>query len=152
MRNIVADKATALVAAQAITAALFARERGAGGQHVRLAMLDVAIAFLWPDVMQEHTYLGPGVTAPASLHGFLSVRQTADGYMTIFAIADREFEGLCRALGRPELALDERFRDTAGRFRHADALAGRSSTRRRARAPPRAGASGSRPRTCRTHR
>ena len=52
VRNIVADKATALVAAQAITAALFARERGAGGQHVRLAMLDATIAFLWPDVMQ----------------------------------------------------------------------------------------------------
>jgi len=123
VRNIVADKATALVAAQAITAALFARERGAGGQHVRLAMLDATIAFLWPDVMQAHTYLGPGATPPASLAGFLSVRRTADGFMTIFAIADAEFAGLCRALDRPELALDERFRDTAGRMRHADALA-----------------------------
>ena len=123
VRNIVADKATAWVAAQAITAALLARERGAGGQHVRLSMLDATIAFLWPDVMQGVTYLGEGATAPASLHGFLSVRRTADGFMTIFAIADREFEGLCRALGRPELASDERFRDTAGRMRHADALA-----------------------------
>jgi crotonobetainyl-CoA:carnitine CoA-transferase CaiB-like acyl-CoA transferase len=43
--------------------------------------------------------------------------------MTIFAVADQEFAGLCRALGRPELAQDERFRDTTGRFRHADALA-----------------------------
>jgi len=124
VRNIVADKATALIAAQAITAALFARERGAGGQHVRVAMLDATIAFLWPDVMQSQTFLGPGATPPASLAGFLSVRPTADGFMTIFAIADREFEGLCRALGRPELALDERFLDTAGRMRHADVLAG----------------------------
>ena len=123
VRNIVADKATALVAAQAITAALFARERGAGGQHVRLAMLDATIAFLWPDVMQAQTFLGPGATPPASLAGVLSVRRTADGFMTIFAIADSEFAGLCRALSRPELALDERFRDTAGRMRHADALA-----------------------------
>jgi crotonobetainyl-CoA:carnitine CoA-transferase CaiB-like acyl-CoA transferase len=123
VRNIVADKATALVAAQAITAALLARERGAGGQHVRLSMLDVAIAFLWPDVMQAHTYLGPGATQPASLHGFLSVRRTADGYMTIFAVADQEFAGLCRALEKPELTGDPRFRDTTGRFRHADVLA-----------------------------
>jgi crotonobetainyl-CoA:carnitine CoA-transferase CaiB-like acyl-CoA transferase len=123
VRNIVADKATALVAAQAITAALFARERGAGGQHVRLAMLDATIAFLWPDVMQAQTYLGPGVTPPASLAGLLSVRRTADGYMTIFAVADPEFAGLCRALGRPELARDERFRDATGRFQHADVLA-----------------------------
>jgi crotonobetainyl-CoA:carnitine CoA-transferase CaiB-like acyl-CoA transferase len=123
VRNIVADKATALVAAQAITAALFARERGAGGQHVRLAMLDATIAFLWPDVMQSCTFLGPGATPPASLAGFLSVRRTLDGHMTIFAIQDAEFAGLCRALGRPELTRDERFRDTAGRMRHADVLA-----------------------------
>ncbi len=123
VRNIVADKATALVAAQAITAALFARERGAGGQHVRLAMLDATIAFLWPDIMQAWTYLGPGATPPASLAGFLSVRRTLDGFMTIFAIADAEFAGLCRALGRPDLTRDERFRDTAGRMRHADVLA-----------------------------
>jgi crotonobetainyl-CoA:carnitine CoA-transferase CaiB-like acyl-CoA transferase len=123
VRNIVADKATALAAAQAITAALFARERGAGGQHVRLAMLDATIAFLWPDVMQAFTYLGPGATPPASLAGFLSVRRTLDGFMTIFAIADAEFAGLCRALDHPELIRDERFRDTAGRMRHADVLA-----------------------------
>lgn len=123
VRNIVADKGTAWVAAQAISAALFARERGAGGQHVRLAMLDATIAFLWPDVMQAWTFLGSGVTPPASLAGFLSVRRTRDGHMTIFAIADAEFAGLCRALGRPELAHDERFRDTAGRLRHADVLA-----------------------------
>ncbi len=123
VRNIVADKASALVAAQAITAALFARARGAGGQHVRVAMLDAAIAFLWPDVMQAQTFLGPGATPPASLAGFLSLRPTADGFMTIFAIADAEFAGLCRALGRPELTQEERFRDTAGRFRNADALA-----------------------------
>ena len=124
VRNIVADKATALAAAQAITAALFARERGAGGQHVRLAMLDTAIAFLWPDVMQAHSFLGPGVTSPAPSHGALSVRRTADGYMTVSAVTNQEFEGLCRALGRPELARDERFRDTATRFRHSDVLAG----------------------------
>ena len=97
VRNIVADKATALVAAQAITAALFARERGAGGQHVRLAMLDATIAFLWPDVMQSQTFLGPGATPPASLAGFLSVRRTADGFMTIFAIAGPRSSRACAA-------------------------------------------------------
>jgi len=123
VRNIVCDKATALHAAQAITAALFARERGAGGQHVRLNMLDASIAFLWPDVMQGHTFLGEGATPPAHLAGFLSVRKTKDGHMTIFAIADREFAGLCRALDRADLIADPRFADAAGRMRHADVLA-----------------------------
>ena len=34
LRQTAADKVTALYAAQAISAALFAHERGAGGQHV----------------------------------------------------------------------------------------------------------------------
>ncbi len=49
VRNLVADKLASQTAAQAITAALFARDRGAGGQHVTLSMLDSVIAFLWPD-------------------------------------------------------------------------------------------------------
>ena len=48
IRTIVADKTTAIFAAQAITAALFARERTGEGQHIRLAMLDTMIAYLWP--------------------------------------------------------------------------------------------------------
>ncbi len=44
VRNIVIDKVTAMAAAQSILAALLARSRGAGGQHVRLSMLDVALS------------------------------------------------------------------------------------------------------------
>ena len=123
VRNIVCDKVTAVTAAQAITAALFARERGAGGQHVRLSMLDTAIAFLWPDTMQSYTFLGEGVTPPAPLAGLLSVRQTKDGHMTIFAISDAEFGGLCRALDCPELIDDPRFADVTVRTRNAEVLA-----------------------------
>ena len=43
IKNIVCDKATALTAAQAITAALFARERGQGGQALEVAMVDVGL-------------------------------------------------------------------------------------------------------------
>ena len=123
VRNIVCDKVTAVTAAQAITAALFARERGAGGQHVRLSMLDTAIAFLWPDAMQSYTFLGEGVTPPAPLAGLLSVRQTKDGHMTIFAISDAEFGGLCHALDCPELIDDPRFADVTVRTRNAEVLA-----------------------------
>ena len=51
LRTIVPDKPTAVTAAQAITAALFARERSGRGQHVRLAMLDVMVAFHRPEAM-----------------------------------------------------------------------------------------------------
>ncbi len=46
-RTLVCDKTTAYTATQAITAALFARATGpASGQHIELAMLDTAIAFM----------------------------------------------------------------------------------------------------------
>ena len=55
IRTIVPDKTTAIFAAQAITAALFARERTGEGQHIRLAMLDTMIAYLWPEAMTQYT-------------------------------------------------------------------------------------------------
>jgi crotonobetainyl-CoA:carnitine CoA-transferase CaiB-like acyl-CoA transferase len=60
VRVIVPDKVTALTAAQNITAALLARERTGVGQHVRLAMLDAVIAFVWPEGMAYHTFIGEG--------------------------------------------------------------------------------------------
>jgi crotonobetainyl-CoA:carnitine CoA-transferase CaiB-like acyl-CoA transferase len=110
IRHVVCDKATALTAAQAITAALFARDRGAGGQHVRIAMLDAAIAFFWPDGMMNHTYLGGGSTDLPPLARFYRALPTADGWMTVTAITDAQFAGACRALGRPELIEDPRYR------------------------------------------
>jgi crotonobetainyl-CoA:carnitine CoA-transferase CaiB-like acyl-CoA transferase len=60
IRTIVADKTTAIFAAQAVTAALFARERTGEGQHIRLAMLDTMIGYLWPEpeAMTQYTVVG----------------------------------------------------------------------------------------------
>jgi crotonobetainyl-CoA:carnitine CoA-transferase CaiB-like acyl-CoA transferase len=118
VRHVVCDKATALTAAQAITAALLARERGAGGQHVRLAMLDAAVAFFWPDGMINHTWLGDGVLAMPPLASYYRTVPTADGHLTVTAITDAQFAGACRAVGRPELADDPRFRTLPGRVSH----------------------------------
>src|SRR5262245_24469757 len=49
LRQTAVDKITALYASQAVTAALFARERGHGGQHLELSMADAAVSFLWTD-------------------------------------------------------------------------------------------------------
>src|SRR6516164_7893631 len=58
VRTIIADYTTALTAAQAITAALFARQRSGAGQHVRIAMLDSMISYLWPEAMPSVTFVG----------------------------------------------------------------------------------------------
>src|SRR5215472_12255384 len=58
VRTIIADFTTALTNAQAITAALFARQRTGEGQHVRIAMLDAMISYLWPEAMPSLTFVG----------------------------------------------------------------------------------------------
>jgi crotonobetainyl-CoA:carnitine CoA-transferase CaiB-like acyl-CoA transferase len=121
LRVIVPDKVTALTAAQAMTAALLARERTGTGQHVKLAMLDAVIAFIWPESMAAYTFAGPekAVTRPPNTRDL--VFQTVDGYITCGAVSDSEWEGLCHALERPEWLQDDRFKTPAGRVRYADA-------------------------------
>ena len=109
IRHVVVDKASAYTAAQAITAALFARARGAGGQHVRVAMIDVALAFLWPDGMMAHTMIGEGVVGGPTLYELYRLTETADGHLIYFAASQDELEGVFRALNRPELCKDPRF-------------------------------------------
>jgi len=79
VRTIIFDKVTALTAAQAITAALFARERGAGGQHIGLSMLDTALYFNWPDLMWNQSFEGPGVARAGDLADLYDVAPTQDG-------------------------------------------------------------------------
>src|SRR5918996_1377803 len=57
-RSIVPEKLTAITASQGIPATLLARERTGEGQHVRLAMLEAVVAFLWPSDMAAQTFVG----------------------------------------------------------------------------------------------
>lgn len=79
VRSIIYDKVTALTAAQSITAALLARERGGGGQHIRLSMLDAGMYFNWPDLMWNHSFIGDGVDHAGDLADAYGINPTADG-------------------------------------------------------------------------
>ncbi len=120
MRLIIPDKVTALTAAQAMTAALLARERTGKGQHVRLAMLDAVVSFLWHEGMAQYTFMGPdiGVARPPDTRDLIF--ETTDGYITAAAVSDKEWQGLVRALDRPEWLEDKRFSTPAGRVKYAD--------------------------------
>ena len=100
LRQAAADKITSYTAAQAVTSALFARERGAGGQHVQLAMLDAAVGFLFtdsaahevaPDNDQRH--LAQSFSAHQRAIAF------ADGHAVVAAVTDSEFHGMAQAVG-----------------------------------------------------
>jgi crotonobetainyl-CoA:carnitine CoA-transferase CaiB-like acyl-CoA transferase len=110
VRTLICDKATATMAAQSITSALFARERGmASGQHLVIPMLDSAMYWLWPDTFMGHTMMNPDAIPGPVLYKIYRVQQTADGNLVYFVASNSEFQGLCRALGHPEWAEDPRF-------------------------------------------
>ncbi len=122
IRLIVADKVTAITAAQAITAALLERVRSGKGQHVTLAMLDAMISFLWAEGMAHYTFFGERYeTHPEPTRIRDLVFETADGFVTAGANSDDEWRALCAALEHPEWITDSRFKTPAARERNAEA-------------------------------
>ena len=121
VRTIIPDKTTALTAAQAICAALVARERTGQGKLVEVAMLDTMIAYLWPEGMNSLTIVEDAANdgAAAGLAQDL-VYETNDGYITAGAVTDDEWAGMCAALDRPQWLHDPRFATPAARVAHAD--------------------------------
>ena len=94
IRTIVADKTTSVVTAQAVASALYAREKTGNGQHVKVAMLDVMIAYLWPEAMMQYTVVGQEASADDPNARPDLIFQTLDGYMTVGTISDFGMAGL----------------------------------------------------------
>jgi len=122
-RTLICDKVTSLTAAQAITAALFARAAGnAEGQHVVLAMLDAAIAFMWPDSGMDAVLLDDDANRTPTIGENYSITRLKDGFAAVAVVSDDEFRGLCATYGRPELADDARFSTMMARTQNASQL------------------------------
>src|SRR3984885_10487681 len=120
VRTIVPDKLSGVVAAQAITAALLARERTGKGQHVRLSMLDAIVAFLWGSDMGSQTFVGDELPQQEAASFIDLIYQTADDYISAAVQTDREWTALTRALDRPEWLEDPRFKTPALRQKHTN--------------------------------
>jgi crotonobetainyl-CoA:carnitine CoA-transferase CaiB-like acyl-CoA transferase len=115
VRTLIADKTTALVAAQAITAALYHKAVRGEGQHVRLAMLDAVVAYLWPEGMAGLTLVGQEEEADRAQSAPDLVFRARDGHIAVGTVSDAEWRGLCRVLDKPEWVDDPRFRTGAAR-------------------------------------
>lgn len=113
VRTILPDKLTGVNAAQAITAALFSRERSGRGQHVRLSMLDAMVAFLWGSDMGSQTFVDGELPQQSAASFRDLIYETTDGYITVAVQNDREWQALTRALERPEWLEDPRFANVA---------------------------------------
>jgi crotonobetainyl-CoA:carnitine CoA-transferase CaiB-like acyl-CoA transferase len=118
IRTIVADKTTAVYAAQAVCAALVARGRTGLGQHIRLSMLDAMVAFLWPEAMAQYTVVGRE-NAPQPAPRPDLIFKTVDGYITVGSLSDAEWRGLCAVIDRPQWIDDPRFKTPSARSQNA---------------------------------
>ncbi len=116
----IGDLAAGLYAAIGISAALYHREQGGRGMLVDVAMLDCQVSLLENAIarfMASGVPPGPLGSRHPSITPF-DAYATGDGYLVIAAGNDKLFARLCRALGREDLAGDQRFADNRLRTRH----------------------------------
>ncbi len=121
VRSPIVDKISGFVVSQAVTAALCERERTGRARSVQVAMLDLAVAFAWPDVMGREMFVGG--CAPAAVLGDGEwLHPTKDGFIIAMPVSDEHFDTLVRLSGRSDWFDDPDFKDTALRFRHRSKL------------------------------
>lgn len=111
------DLITGLYASNAILAALARREVTGQGDHIDMAMLDVGVTLL---ANQAMNYLLTDVVPPrrGNRHPNIQPQRVypcRDGHIIMAVGSDTQFAKLCRVLGHPEMAQDERFRTNAAR-------------------------------------
>ena len=119
-RIILADKVSAMTAAQAVSSALFHRERVGEGQHIQLSMLDATVAFFWPEAMIGLTFAEKETDVTKTFSSIDLIYETSDGYITISVISDKEWKGICEVLNCEELIQDERFVTSRARRQHSE--------------------------------
>jgi crotonobetainyl-CoA:carnitine CoA-transferase CaiB-like acyl-CoA transferase len=120
------DVLTGLYSVISVLAALNHRHLTGEGQHVDLALLDVQVTSL---ANQNMNYLTSGVppVRMGNAHPNIVPYQdfpTADGAMIIAVGNDGQFAALCKVLGHPEWAKDERFVTNTLRVKHRETIIG----------------------------
>lgn len=119
-----ADLVAGLFAVQGILLALRQAEATGHGQLVDISLLDCQVALL---TFQAGIYFATG-QSPQRMgndHPLITpyeTFQTADGYINIAVGNDAQFRRFARALGRDELAADERFATASRRIENRSAL------------------------------
>ncbi|HTO53395.1 MAG TPA: CoA transferase [Myxococcota bacterium] len=114
----IADVQSGVHAFGAIGYALFHRERTGRGQHIDVSMVDALYHCHEGNVQ---AFANSGGQLEPSRHGAqhawvgpMGVYKAAQGWIVLLVL-ERQWEGFCRALGRPELATDPRFATGAAR-------------------------------------
>ena len=113
----ICDLFTGLHSVSAILAALYYRTQTGEGQHIDCALLDCQVAML---ANQSSNWLNCGITPQRMGNNHPSivpyrVFAVADGHVIVNCGNDGQFSRLCGAVGKPEMAEDQRFKTNEAR-------------------------------------
>jgi len=107
IRNLICDKVTAYTAFQAVTSALYQREKTGNGEHIDISMLDAGLFFIFPDGFMADTLLDEDVIPGVEIRNIYRKIRLADGEITISAANQKQMFGVLRAIGREDLVTPE---------------------------------------------
>jgi crotonobetainyl-CoA:carnitine CoA-transferase CaiB-like acyl-CoA transferase len=121
----IGDHSTGLATVAGIAGALFSRERTGHGTLVQTSLLRTGLYILGSDLMGQMAGAAPVRGLRRALYNPMlgCYRSQDDQWFWLLGLqTDRHWPGLTRALNRPELAGDERFRTHLGLISHRDEL------------------------------
>ena len=121
IRTIIYDKVTGLTSAQAISAALYQKANGEGGQYLPISMMESALYYNWPDLMMNYTFEEGGINI-GELADLFEVYETIDGGVVLIIIANDEiFTKFCTTFD-VNLHLEEKYSNLVSRIVHREEL------------------------------
>ena len=121
IRTIIYDKVTGLTSAQAISAALYQKAIGEGGQYLPISMMESALYYNWPDLMMNYTFDEGGVNI-GELADLFEVYETNDGGVVLIIIANDEvFTKFCTVFDL-SLHLDQKYNNLVSRIINKEEL------------------------------
>jgi formyl-CoA transferase len=120
----ISDLSAGLFCAVAILSAVVARERTGRGQRIDTSLFEAALALsIWETAELWGTGRTPQPLGSAHrLSAPYQALRTREGYITVGANNQRLWKRLCDAIGRSELAADERFATNDARMANREAL------------------------------
>ena len=118
--TILADKTCGVMAAQALVAALFHRERTGKGQFVEVPMFETMVSYVMVEHLHGRTF-DPAIGATGYSRMLAPWRRpyrTSDGYICTLIYTDAQWRRFWGAVGQPEMMDDPRFMNMSARSRN----------------------------------
>ena len=112
------DMVTALYSFQAMSSALYARRDEPRGRYLDSSLMQGAAGM--QAIRMMSSLLEGGVVRPGGSPA--GIFRTADGWISVTTILDRDWFALCEAIDRPDLAAQERFKKVADRHAQDEEL------------------------------